>query len=629
MSSTDHHAKGSSAALALGALGVVYGDIGTSPLYTFFECIHHPGFVIDEASVLGVASLLFWSLTLVVTLKYVAVILRADNRGEGGILALLTLLPERLRAAPGGQLGLVSVLVIAGAALLFGDGVITPAISVLSAMEGLTVAEKGLAPYVVPATVAILVGLFAIQSRGTGSLGRFFGPVMLVWFAVIGGLGLWSTVQHPGVWAALSPHHAAHFLFAHGFAGLGILGSVVLAVTGGEALYADMGHFGRFPIRVAWLAVAYPCLSLAYLGQAALILSRPEAAASPFFAMVPTGGWTYALVVLAGVATIIASQALISAVFSLTHQAIRLGYMPRVAIRHTSSAMEGQIYVPLANWALAICTITLVVVFQHSARLAAAFGLAVSGTMAITSVVFGYVTWHVWKWPRWATVLVVAAMLALDIPFFAATCLKFFDGGYIPFALGAGLFLLMTTFVAGRALLGEHLAGRSAALPAFIAGLQASAPNRLPGLAVVMASSTQGVPALLKLAVERFRSVYEHVFLLTVTTEAVPYVEPADRLKVEPLGANFYRVQVRSGFMEAPVVPSAVLHAIREVGLDINPKDVVYMLGRESFVATNRGKMSAWREQIFAFLARNASDPTQFYGLPPHQVLELGSRVDL
>ncbi len=613
-----HGAHGGVAGLTLGALGIVFGDIGTSPLYAFLECLRHGGDAADEATIFGLVSLLFWSLTLVVTVKYVATLMYADNHGEGGIMALQALLPASLRAAPGGRVAFVSLLVIAGAALLFGDGVITPAISVLSAMEGLIVVQPGLEKYVVPLTVGILVALFAVQSRGTELLGRLFGPIMLLWFAVIGGLGLYSTFEHPAIWQALSPVYAVRYFAHHGIAGVAILGSVVLAVTGGEALYADMGHFGRLPIRIAWGVVVYPCLTLSYLGQGALILHRPETVASPFFSMVPTGGWTYALVALAGAATVIASQALISAVFSLTHQALRLGFLPRVQVAHTSSEMQGQIYVSVANWLLAISTIALVLGFQKSSALAAAYGLAVAGTMGITSVVFGYVTWYVWKWPRWLTIVVVAAMLAIDLPFFGATMLKFLDGGYLPFALGALLFVVMSTWVAGRALLTEHLQSASSDIDTFRDALPQLAPNRLPGLAVVMTSSGRGTPPVL-----------ERIFLLTVTNEGTPYVDPGERLAVEAIGGGLFRVTARYGFMESPVVASAVLHAIAEAKVPVGPADAVYLLGRESFMETSRGKMTAWRERLFGFLSKNAADPTLYFHLPPEQVVEIGSRVDL
>ena len=544
-------------------------------------------------------------------------------------MALMTLLPARFRTAREGRIGFVSLLVIAGAALLFGDGVITPAISVLSAMEGLVVARADLQPYVVPLTIGILVGLFAVQRRGTGALGAWFGPLMVVWFLCIGGLGLWSSLLYPGIWVALLPQYGLAYFGAHGLPGAAILGSVVLAVTGGEALYADMGHFGRRPIRIAWFAIAYPCLVFSYVGQGALVLARPDAVSSPFFSQVPNGPWTFALVGLAAAATVIASQGLISAVFSLTHQALRLGYLPRTLVQHTSTEMEGQIYVPFANWALAVACVGLVLVFQQSERLASAFGLAVSGTMGITSVVFYFVTRENWRWPLWKSGAVLVLLLGLDVPFFLATCLKFFDGGYLPFALGAFLFLVMTTFFAGRSLLNQHLVETSGELEPFLGELTSLRPRRLAGLGVAMTAAGTGAPPVLVRMLRRFEALHENVFLLTATTESTPWVEPADRLQVQPLGQGLYRVIVRYGYMEDPVVPSAVLHAIRMAGLDVASDQVVYVLGRETFMETNRGRMSAWRERLFALLLRNAADPTLYFRLPPGQVVEIGARVDL
>jgi KUP system potassium uptake protein len=628
--SSSHPSTGpASAALILGALGVVFGDIGTSPLYAFYECIHKHHLDINEANVLGVVSLMFWSMTLVVSAKYVALLMNADNRGEGGILALVTLLPARFREAPGGRVHFVSLLVIAGAALLFGDGVITPSISVLSAMEGLEVASPAFKPYVVPLTVGILVGLFAVQRRGTGAIGAFFGPVMLVWFAVIAGMGLWTTRLYPGVFSALSPTWAIAFFAEHGLPGMAILGSVVLVVTGGEALYADMGHFGRSPIRVAWTAITYPALTLSYLGQGALVLHQPEAASTPFFSQVPVGPALYALVGLAAMATVIASQALISAVFSLAYQAMRLGYFPRVRIRHTSSELQGQIYVPIANWALAVSCVALVAVAGSSSKLAAAYGLAVSGTMALTSIVFAYVAVFHWGWSRLRAGVVLALLLAIDLPFLGATCLKFFEGGYLPFALGAALLLLMSTFVTGRSLLGEHLREKSASTDQLRGWLARPDLRRLPGLAVVMTATGDGVPPVLAHLFRRFSALHENVFLLTAHTEATPWVDGEGRLRLEPMGGGFFRVHVHYGYLEEPVVPSAVLHAIKLAHLDVEHEEIVYVLGRESFIASNRGRMSAWRESVFAFLVRNASDPTLYFRLPPNQVVELGSRVDL
>ena len=616
-------------ALVLGALGVVFGDIGTSPLYTFQECINHHHLAIEPGNILGVISLIFWSLTLVVTVKYVAVLMNCDNRGEGGILALLALVPAPLREVKGGVVGLVSLLVIAGAALLFGDGVITPAISVLSAMEGLVVASERLAPFVVPATCAILFALFWVQKRGTGSLGTFFGPIMLVWFLAIGGLGFANTLAYPAIWGALSPHHAVEFFVHHGAPGFAILGSVVLAVTGGEALYADMGHFGRGPIRIAWMLVAYPALVLCYFGQGALLLVKPAAISAPFFSMIPAGPWTLALVVLAAFATIIASQGLISAVFSLCHQAIRLGYMPRMRVLHTSSEVEGQIYLPVVNWGLAVACLALVLVFRESEKLAAAYGLAVSGTMALTSIVFYFVLHTAKGWSKLSAGLVLVAFLLLDIPFCLATCLKFFDGGYLPFALGLVLFIVMVTWCRGRSLLREYLGSSCGELTPFLEIVEGRLLHRLPGLGVVLSTSPTGTPPALAMMVRIFRAVHEYVFVVTISTEDVPYIRDGERTTVEPLGKNFYRVIMRHGFMEIPRVPDALTEAIQRAGLPEGLPQPTYVLTRESFLATNRGRMGELAENLFSLLSKNATNPSLAFNLPPEQVIELGFRVDL
>ncbi len=631
-SSDSQHGHGSTAALALAAIGIVFGDIGTSPLYTIQECVGEHGVEATPENVLGIVSQIVWSVTLVVTVKYLAFVMRADNRGEGGILALLALVPERVRnpAKTGLRgVGFVTLLVLAGAALLFGDGIITPAISVLSAMEGLGVATDSLSHFVVPITVAILAGLFAIQRRGTASIGRLFGPVMVLWFSVIGLLGLSHVVRTPAILGALSPHHALGFLAHHGFHGFKMLGSVVLAVTGGEALYADMGHFGRRPIRLAWLALVFPALLLCYLGQGALLLAHPESAAQPFFGMVPRGPMVYALVALAAPATVIASQALISGVFSLTQQAIQLGYFPRVEVRHTSGEAEGQIYVPVINWTLAVACIALVLIFERSSRLAAAFGLAVSGTMAITSVIYYLVTRHTWGWsaPR-ATALLVA-FLALDLPFFGANLLKFADGGYLPLAVGSLFLAVMVTWRWGRDALRQYYADRADSLDHFIATLAPRGIVRTPGAAVFMASASAGAPPVLTHYVDRVGALREYVLLVTVTTEHVPTVNAADRYTFEALDHGFARVIARYGFMEQPRIVDAVRRAAEALGRPIDLKTVTYFLGRETFIASDRGRLGALTEGFFSLLSRNARSATAYFEIPPTQVVEIGAQIDL
>ena len=605
-SAAPHGHAASSTALVLGAIGIVFGDIGTSPLYTIQECVGGPhGVAATPDHVLGILSLIFWSLMLVVTLKYLALLMRADNQGEGGIFALLALVPEPLRAAPRGKVAGVSVLVIAGAALLFGDGIITPAISVLAAMEGLGVATDALKDAVVPLTCVILAGLFAIQRLGTGKVGKFFGPVMVVWFVTIASLGTWQIVKHPAILAALSPHHGAQFLWHNGFHGFRLLGSVVLAVTGGEALYADMGHFGRAPIQRAWLALVLPALVLCYFGQGALLLAEPAAAAQPFFGLVPKGWATFALVGLAAPATVIASQALISGVFSLTHQAVRMGYFPRVQVLHTASDAEGQIYVPAINWLLAVSCIALVLAFGASSKLAAAFGLAVSGTMAITSVVFYVVLRQTWHWSIAKALPLLLLFLTFDLAFLGANLLKFFDGGYLPLAVGALFFVGMLTWRRGRSLLSEHMQRSTVPLPEYERALDVHQVVRVPGAGVFLTSNPTGTPSILTHLMLRTHALPKTVVLFSATTEHVPYVPATERLRVDQLGSELHRVVARYGFMDQPDVARDLRDAVT-LGLPVVAEDVTWYLGRETFVLGERGAMGPVAEGIYAVLSRNA-----------------------
>ncbi|MBS2033548.1 potassium transporter Kup [bacterium] len=621
---------GSYAALTLGALGVVFGDIGTSPLYTVQECFGEHGVTAGlRDNVLGILSLFFWSLTLVVTLKYVTVLMRADNKGEGGIMALLSLVPAEQRRIIGTSVGWVTVLVLIGASLLFGDGVITPAISVLSAIEGLKLIDPNLANYVVPITVGILIALFGIQSHGTGGLGKLFGPIMVCWFVTIGALGMIHLWENPSILVAVSPVHAASFFYHNGYHGFVLLGSVVLCVTGGEALYADMGHFGKGPIRLAWGALVFPALLLNYFGQGALILQNSGAASAPFFSMVSHPGARIALVILATAATVIASQGLISAVFSLTHQAMRLGYFPRVMVTHTSQEMEGQIYVPAVNWALGLACLTLVLIFRESARLAAAFGLAVSGTMGLTSVILHSVTRNTWKWPAWKSHGLLILFLSFDIPFFAATCTKFVDGGYIPFVIGAFVFVCMWTWSIGRCLLREHYQAHEVNCEQLRRMLKEQPPVRTPGLSIYLASNRDVAPPVLLIQLQRFRGLSEEILFLTITSESVPYVPEAERLEVQILDEGYYRVVAHYGFMELPNIPSIVKRAARRLPLRHQLSNATYFIGRETFAATNSGRMRAWQERLFAFMARNSADITMVFDLPSDQVVEVGSRLEL
>ncbi|WP_437682947.1 potassium transporter Kup [Sorangium sp. So ce131] len=622
--------RGSTAALALAALGVVFGDIGTSPLYALKECVSGAhGVPPTPENVLGLLSLIFWSLTMVVTVKYVTFILRADNEGEGGILALLALVPARLRGKGAEGVGRIAALVLLGAALLYGDGIITPAISVLSAMEGLSVATTALTPAIVPLTCAILVGLFSAQRFGTARVGRVFGPIMVLWFAALAALGLVYIAENPAVLGALNPLHAARFFGAHGLHGFAILGSVVLVITGGEALYADMGHFGRAPIRRAWFGLAMPALVLNYFGQGALLLRSPEAAENPFFAMVPRGAPTYALVALATMATVIASQALISGAYSLTHQAIQLGYLPRVEVRHTSSEAEGQIYVPSVNWALAAGCVALVLVFGQSSRLAAAYGIAVTGTMGITSIVYFVVMRAAWGAPLWKALALLLLFLSFDLSFFGANLLKVLDGGYVPLVIAAVLFTLMVVWKRGRALLVERFTRAAPSVEGFARGLDARCRARVPGTAVFLSSRAGKTPYILAHHLKHNKALHETVVLLTVFTEHVPRVAEKDRLDLTSLDEGVHRLIVRSGFMQSTDVPSLLRRAAAKHGLPIDFADVTYYLGRETILATDRGRMGALAETIFAVMARNAGAVPGYFNLPPERVVELGVQVDL
>jgi KUP system potassium uptake protein len=624
-----HSPKTGVAALTLSALGIVFGDIGTSPLYTLTECTGEHGVPPTPGNLLGVLSLIFWSLTMVVGVKYLSFIMKAHNRGEGGICALLALVPPKRRSSTRStHVGLVAVLVLIGAALLYGDGIITPAISVLSAVEGLGVATSKLQPAVVPITCAILVGLFMIQRRGTASVGRLFGPVMLVWFGVLGVLGARQIVVHPGVLEALSPTHAARFLAGHGLGGIAVLGGVVLAVTGGEALYADMGHFGARPIRLGWWLVAMPALVLNYFGQGALMLHDPAASASPFYALVAPGAQTYALVGLATAATIIASQALISGAFSLTHQAVQLGYFPRVTIRHTSSEAEGQIYIPQINWALMIACVILVIGFQKSSHLASAYGIAVTGTMSITSIVYYVVARETWGWSRLKALPLLILFLSFDLPFFGANFVKIIDGGYVPLMVGAAVFFVMITWKQGRALLIQRATENAPSIATFLAQT-AEGVHRIPGVGVFLASNSDHVPASLAYHALRLHVLPAQVVLFTVVTERTPTVEPDARIEVSELGPALHRVVAHVGYMERSNVPALVHEALERLGLTPAPAELTYYLGRETLLATDAGEMGAFRESVLSFLSRNADSATKYFGIPPSQVVELGMQYDL
>jgi KUP system potassium uptake protein len=611
--------------ITLTAIGVVYGDIGTSPLYALRECFFGSHSVpVTHENVLGVLSLIIYSLIIVISIKYIAIVMRADNDGEGGILALTALLPE---AQERRHVSALVLLGIFGAALLYGDGMITPAITVLGAVEGLKVVTPLFDQYVVPIAVAILIGVFAIQRHGTHRVGRLFGPIMVVWFVAIAVLGVAAMLREPVVLTAIDPRHAMTFFRQHGWHGFVVLGAVFLVVTGGEALYADMGHFGKRPIRYAWFTLVLPALLLNYFGQGALLLTNPAAAEQPFFLLAP--GWALLpLVGLATAAAIIASQALISGAFSLTQQAIQLGYSPRLDIEHTSHHEIGQVYVPQVNWALMISTILIVVGFGSSTALAAAYGIAVTLTMVITTALLLVVAIERWGWPPAVAYLVTGIFLVIDLAFFGANALKITHGGWLPLAIGAVLFTLMTTWKAGRRLVAARLTARAVPIEDFLQTVESTQPARVPGTAVFMTAQPRGTPPALAHNLRYNKVLHEQVITLMVRTEPVPHVAPDKRAHVRLLGQGVFDVVIRYGFMEDPDVPGALAQA-REQGLLIDRQDLIFFLGRETLIVTNTPGMAAWRERLFVLMARNAVRATTFFRLPPERVVELGVQVEI
>lgn len=613
--------------MLVAAVGVVYGDIGTSPLYTLKEVFAgHYGVQANTAGVLGVLSLVFWSLLWVVSLKYVLFILRADNQGEGGIMAL-TALAHRA-AAPCQRLGRILVLLgLFGAALFYGDSMITPAISVLSAVEGLQLAFDGIEHWVVPLSVVVLVALFLIQKHGTARIGILFGPIMVLWFIVLGALGLHGIVQRPEVLQALNPLWAAKFFVLHPGMGVAILGAVVLALTGAEALYADMGHFGRKPIARAWFLLVLPGLVLNYFGQGALILGDPQAVRNPFYLLAPE--WALLpMVGLATLATIIASQAVISGAFSLTRQAIQLGYVPRMFIQHTSSEEQGQIYIGMVNWALMVGVVLLVVGFESSGALAAAYGVAVTGTMLITTLLASAVVLLLWKAPRWLAVPMLLAFLLVDSLYFAANAPKILQGGAFPVIAGLALFILMTTWKRGRRIIVERLDESSLPLELFITSLKAQPPHRVGGTAVFLSARPEAVPHALLHNLLHNQVLHEQVVLLTVVFEDEPRVSAGKRCEVEAFGDGFFRVSLHFGFMEEPDVPLA-LSRCQRADLEFGPMRTTYFLSRETAIAGRKMGMARWREHLFAFLLKNANSNLKYFQLPLNRVIELGTQVEI
>ncbi len=619
------HAPQGTAKLAMGAIGVVFGDIGTSPLYALKESfVGHHKLAVDSLHIFGVMSLVFWTMTLIVTVKYVILILRADNRGEGGSLALLALIS---RLTPGSErTRYLTLLGVLATGLFFGDAIITPAVSVLSAVEGLIVVDARMARFVLPAAIGILIGLFLLQARGSAKVGALFAPIMLVYFFVISAMGIVQLVNRPDVLLAINPIWAWRFMAHDPALAFLALGSVVLSVTGAEALYADMGHFGRRPIQISWLWFVMPALLLNYFGQSALLLDNPAAVANPFFLMVPET-LRLPLVVLATLATVIASQAVISGAFSVTHQAVQLGFLPRMKINHTSASAVGQIYIPLVNWTLMGFVILLVLGFQSSSNLASAYGIAVTGTMLITTLMMIMLELTVWKWNRWLVIGSATVFLTIDTAYFASNLTKIVDGGWFPLVVGALAFTFLTTWSKGRKLMIERLRESAMPMDVFIKSA-ASAATRVAGTAVFMTTSPTGVPQALLHNLKHNKVLHDRVMILTVVIDEVPYVSDEDRIGVRDLGGGFYRIIIRYGFMQEIDIP-AILKKVEDCGPKLKMMETSFFLSRQTLLASDRPGMALWREHLFSWMMRNAESAMDFFKLPTNRVVELGSQVEI
>lgn len=621
-----NHTKSSLTALTLGAIGVVYGDIGTSVLYAVKEVFGSGHVPFTHANVYGVLSILFWTLTLIVSLKYVTLVLRADNNGEGGLVAMLALASQAVKDQPRLRAVLLAIGIF-GTALFYGDGVITPAISVLSAVEGLEVIAPHFRPFVLPLTLLVLLALFALQKSGTAGIGRFFGPITLLWFGCLALLGIRQILGHPEILAALSPHHAIGFILREPGVAFIILGAVVLCVTGAEALYADLGHFGKKPIRLAWFAVAMPALTLNYFGQGALLLAEPEAVQNPFFRMAPA--WALLpLVLLATLATVIASQALITGAFSVTRQAIQLGYLPRLEIRHTSAKEAGQIYIPLVNWSLFVAIALAVLLFRTSGNLAAAYGIAVTLDMLITTVLTFFVIRYHWHYPWLLCWAATGCFFLVDLAFFSSNLLKLFQGGWFPLAIGMGMFTLMMTWRRGRQLLQQRLHSEAVALPGFLHALWQHPPQRVAGTAIFLSSEPGTVPPALLHNLKHNKVLHAQNIFVTVRTHEVPWVGMDRRVQTEPLGGHCWQVIVHYGFKNEPDLPKA-LTQLPDLGYALDPMRTSYFVSRDAVIPGMHHGMAVWREKLFAQMHRNASRVSDFLRLPSNAVVELGSKIEL
>ncbi|MBI2256639.1 MAG: potassium transporter Kup [Proteobacteria bacterium] len=624
--STDHTPHGALAPLAIGALGVVFGDIGTSPIYTFREAFHGAGEVTaNPAHVFGILSLIFWMVMIVVSFKYALLILRADNQGQGGLLALIGL-AIRSASKPGRREKFLA-LGIVGAALFYGDGMITPAISILSAVEGIEVARPEMAQWVVPITIAIVIGLFAVQSRGTGAVGALFGPIVMVWFTTLGVLGLTQILQHPQILLAVSPHYALSFLFHNIGIAFPVMGAVLLAVTGAEALYADLGHFGRKPIQVSWFFFVLPCLMLNYFGQGALVLVRPDAVINPFYLMAPDW-FLYPLIGLATAATIIASQAVISGAFSLSWQAMRMGVCPRLLITHTSARHQGQIYVPQINWLLMICVLLLVIGFKSSSGLANAYGIAVTGTMIIDTIIAFFVFRALWKWSPARSILICGFILLVEASLLSASMLKVLDGGWFPLLIGAIIIFILSTWMDGRGLLAKRHGAGSLTEEEFLGALSERHLSRVPGTGLFLTAQIDRVPFALLHNMRHNRILHERVVMTTLITEARPFVPDAERVQVKELGRGFWRIIVRYGFADEPNLPAAMRIAAKH-GLDLDPESVSYFIGRERIVPRAKSAMSGWRRWLFILLSDTEISASDYFRIPVGRIIELGARTEI
>ncbi len=620
--------------LSLGALGVVFGDIGTSPLYALRECFGEYGLAPTEANILGILSLIFWTMILIICVKYMAFVMRADNKGEGGILSLMALaVRSQSNKENTRRRWAMTILGLFGAAVLYGDGVITPAISVLSAMEGLALVAPKFEPFIIPLTIFVINAIFLMQKYGTGKIGIVFGPIILIWFTVLGLLGAYGMAENLHIFEALIPTHAVEFFINNGWHGFLVLGSVVLVVTGGEALYADMGHFGKRPIRLSWFFVALPALVLNYFGQGALLLNNPDAVSNPFYLLAPR--WALIpMVMLSTMAAIIASQALISGVFSITRQAIQLGFCPRISIVHTSSREIGQIYVPAVNWAMFIGVIWLVLTMKHSSNLAAAYGIAVTMTMLITTVLAFEVARQKWNWSLLKASAIFGVFFVIDFAFLSANIRKITHGGWVPLVIGAVIYLLMTTWQKGRQILFRRLKERSMPIEDFCLKLLREPPLRVPGTAIYMTGDPWGVPAPLLHNLKHNKVLHQRVAILTIQTREVPFVSKKDRIYIQEVIPNMYRILAYYGFMEIPKMKH-ILEACRQRDINFSVSETTFVLGRETIIADkspqreHEPRMFHWRERLFAVMSKNAERPTAFFRIPPNQVIEVGIQVEI